>query len=332
MFRQTYWMRTLAIVFGVVLAAGAAQGDTFTVNSPVDTVDANPGDGVCADAGGNCTLRAAIEEANALIGTDTIAFNFAGAGTHTIRPFSALPAITDPVIVDGYTQPGSSPNSNGPELGSNTVITIELDGSGAGGVVEHGLRIDAGSSTIRGLAINRFPTDTDAEIQCVVDECHRLGIKAIEATHWADGGNGTTELAQHVADMVDGTESTFKPLYDDDKPLLDKIKTVAQEIYGASDVVVDKKILAQIKMFEDQGMGHYPVCMAKTQYSFTIDPTVKGAPPESHSIPIREVRLSNGAEFLLVVCGDIMTMPGLPRVPAANKIEVDRDGMIQGLF
>ena len=181
------------------------------------------------------------------------------------------------------------------------------------------------------IAINRFPTDTDAEIKCVVEECAALGVKAIEATHWADGGNGTTELARHVADMVDGQASGFRTLYNDDISLWTKIQTVAREIYGASEVVADQKVRDQIKQFQNQGVGHYPVCMAKTQYSFSTDPNLKGN-PKDHVVPIREVRLSNGAEFLLVVCGDIMTMPGLPRTPAANSIEVDKDGLVQGLF
>ncbi|PCJ33001.1 MAG: formate--tetrahydrofolate ligase [Alphaproteobacteria bacterium] len=181
------------------------------------------------------------------------------------------------------------------------------------------------------VVINRFPTDTDAEIKCVVEECAALGVKAIEATHWADGGNGTTELAQHVADMVDGQASGFRTLYNDDISLWTKIQTVAREIYGASEVVADQKVRDQIKQFQNQGVGHYPVCMAKTQYSFSTDPNLKGN-PKDHVVPIREVRLSNGAEFLLVVCGDIMTMPGLPRTPAANSIEVDKDGLVQGLF
>jgi len=181
------------------------------------------------------------------------------------------------------------------------------------------------------VAINRFPTDSDAEIQCVVDECQKIGVKAIEATHWANGGDGTTDLARHVAAMVEGRDSMFRTLYNDDISLWTKIQTVAREIYGASEVVADQKVRDQIKQFQDQGVGHYPVCMAKTQYSFSTDPNLKGN-PKDHVVPIREVRLSNGAEFLLVVCGDIMTMPGLPRVPAANKIEVDENGLVQGLF
>ncbi len=181
------------------------------------------------------------------------------------------------------------------------------------------------------VAINRFPTDTDAEVNCVVEGCNKMGIKAFEATHWANGGDGTTELAQYVADMVDNNENTFHTLYNDNISLWTKIQTVAQEIYRADEVVADQKVRNQIKQFQDQGFGHYPVCMAKTQYSFSTDPNLKGI-PKNHVVPIREVRLSNGAEFLLVVCGDIMTMPGLPRTPAANNIEVDEDGVIQGLF
>ncbi len=181
------------------------------------------------------------------------------------------------------------------------------------------------------VAINRFPTDTDAEIQCVVEECGKLGVRAIEATHWADGGAGAAELARHVVHMVEGRSSGFHPLYNDDISLWTKIQIIAEEIYGASEVVADQKVRDQIRMFQDQGVGHYPVCMAKTQYSFSTDPNLKGI-PHDHVVPIREVRLSNGAEFLLVICGEIMTMPGLPRVPAANHIEVDNNDLIQGLF
>ncbi len=181
------------------------------------------------------------------------------------------------------------------------------------------------------VAINRFPTDTDAEIACVVDECEKLGVKAIEATHWADGGEGAKELAQEVVKLVDGTESSFKVLYPDDLPLAEKIEVIAKEIYRADGVDIDKKALDQLKIFEDMGSGHYPVCIAKTQYSFSTNPALKGA-PLGYKLPVREVRISNGAEFILVVCGDIMTMPGLPSVPAANRIEVDKEGLVQGLF
>ncbi|MCF8473554.1 MAG: formate--tetrahydrofolate ligase [Emcibacter sp.] len=181
------------------------------------------------------------------------------------------------------------------------------------------------------VAINRFPTDSDAEVKCVIEECATIGVKAIEATHWADGGAGTIDLAHHVVNMVDDRESTFHTLYNDNISLWTKIQTIAQEIYGAREVVANQNIRTQIKQFQEQGMGHYPICMAKTQYSFSTDPNLKGN-PKDHVVPIREVRLSNGAEFILVVCGDIMTMPGLPRVPAANHIEVDEGGLVQGLF
>ncbi|PCI44884.1 MAG: formate--tetrahydrofolate ligase [Alphaproteobacteria bacterium] len=181
------------------------------------------------------------------------------------------------------------------------------------------------------VAINRFPTDTDAEIKCVVDGCAEMDVKAIEATHWADGGDGTLALARHVTHMVDGQTSGFHTLYNDDLSLWTKIQIIAEEIYGAGEVVADQKIRDQIRQFQEQGVGHYPICMAKTQYSFSTDPNLKGI-PKNHVVPIREVRLSNGAEFLLVVCGDIMTMPGLPRTPAANSIELDGEGLIQGLF
>ncbi|NOZ67448.1 MAG: formate--tetrahydrofolate ligase [Alphaproteobacteria bacterium] len=213
------------------------------------------------------------------------------------------------------------------DLGTENISAVQ---KGLENLKRHGENIAKfGVKTV--VAVNRFPTDTDAEIKCVVDECAKLGITAIEATHWADGGAGTTDLAQYVVDMVDGQESNFHTLYNDDISLWTKIQTVAQEIYGATEIVADQKIRDQIKQFQDQGVGHYPVCMAKTQYSFSTDPNLKGT-PKDHVVPIREVRLSNGAEFLLVVCGDIMTMPGLPRTPAANHIEVDEDGLIQGLF
>ncbi len=213
------------------------------------------------------------------------------------------------------------------DLGTENISAVQ---KGLENLKRHGENIAKfGVKTV--VAINRFPTDTDAEIKCVVDECAKLGITAIEATHWADGGAGTTDLAQYVVGMVDGQESNFRTLYNDDISLWTKIQTVAQEIYGATEIVADQKIRDQIKQFQDQGVGHYPVCMAKTQYSFSTDPNLKGT-PKDHVVPIREVRLSNGAEFLLVVCGDIMTMPGLPRTPAANHIEVDEDGLIQGLF
>jgi formate--tetrahydrofolate ligase len=181
------------------------------------------------------------------------------------------------------------------------------------------------------VAINRFSADTDAEVGKVREVAADLGVTAIDCTHWADGGAGTTDLAQHVADMVDADTSQFAPLYDSDMPIWEKMRTIATRIYGAEDIIADKKVRDQIEKFQQDGFGNLPICVAKTQYSFSTDPDLKGA-PSGHVVPIREVRLSAGAGFLVFVCGEIMTMPGLPRVPAADKIHIDDGGLIQGLF
>ena len=184
------------------------------------------------------------------------------------------------------------------------------------------------------VAINRFVTDTDAEIALVRDRCSALGADAIECTHWADGGAGTEELAHKVVALAEGPSSGtkgFKTLYPDDMPLWEKVQTIAQKIYRADDIIADKQVRNQFRNLEKLGVGHYPICVAKTQYSFSTDATLKNA-PTGHVVPIREVRLSNGAEFIVVVCGEIMTMPGLPRVPAAHNIKVDEKGQISGLF
>ena len=181
------------------------------------------------------------------------------------------------------------------------------------------------------VAINRFVTDTDAEIQSVKDIAIANGVKAIECTHWSDGGNGTIELAEEVVSLVSSRAANFAPLYPDEMDIWDKIKTVATRLYRADDVIADKKVRAQIRKFEEDGYGEFPICVAKTQYSFSTDPNLKGA-PNNHVMAIREVRLSAGAGFIVVVCGDIMTMPGLPRVPAANNIDVNNIGEISGLF
>ncbi len=181
------------------------------------------------------------------------------------------------------------------------------------------------------VAINQFINDTDAEIDAVRETAAEYGTEAILASHWANGGAGTEDLAEHVVNLVDGGGSQFAPLYDDDVPLWDKIKTVATHIYDADDIIADQKVRSQIKQLQEDGYGHFPVCMAKTQYSFSTDPNLKGA-PSGHTVPIREVRLSAGAEFVVVICGEIMTMPGLPRVPAANKIGLNNEGEIEGLF
>ena len=181
------------------------------------------------------------------------------------------------------------------------------------------------------VAINHFVTDAKAEVDAVLSFCTTQGVKASMCTHWSDGGDGATELAQNVIDICEDNKNTFKFLYEDDLTLFKKIEKIAQEIYHASEVVADTKVRQQLKDFETKGFGKLPVCIAKTQYSFSTDPNLKGA-PTGHVLPIREVRLSSGAEFIVVVCGDIMTMPGLPSVPAANSIKLNDQGEIEGLF
>jgi formate--tetrahydrofolate ligase len=174
------------------------------------------------------------------------------------------------------------------------------------------------------VAINHFITDTDAF-------CKDHGVEAFKCTHWAEGSKGTKELATHVAKLAEAGSAQFKPIYGDDIPLWEKVKTIAREIYRADDIVADKSVRDQLKGFEASGYGKFPICMAKTQYSFSTDPNLKGA-PVNHVVPIREVRLSAGAEFIVVICGDIMTMPGLPKVPSAEVIGLDSRGQIEGLF
>ena len=181
------------------------------------------------------------------------------------------------------------------------------------------------------IAVNHFIKDTENEVKALVDFCNKLGIKASLCTHWANGGEGTKELASHVADLCEKNENKFKFLYESKTPLFTKIETIAKEIYRADEVIADTKIRDQLKSFEEAGYGELPICVAKTQYSFSTDPNLKGA-PTGHSLPIREIRLSSGAEFIVVVCGAIMTMPGLPRVPAADSIKLNKKGEIEGLF
>ena len=181
------------------------------------------------------------------------------------------------------------------------------------------------------IAVNHFIKDTDDEVKALVDFCNKLEIKASLCTHWANGGEGTKELASHVADLCEKNENKFKFLYESKTPLFKKIETIAKEIYRADEVIADTKIRDQLKSFEEAGYGELPICVAKTQYSFSTDPNLKGA-PTGHSLPIREIRLSSGAEFIVVVCGAIMTMPGLPRVPAADSIKLNKKGEIEGLF
>ena len=180
------------------------------------------------------------------------------------------------------------------------------------------------------VAVNHFITDTDKEVSALMDFCKTQGVKSSICKHWSDGGEGTKDLANIVVDICNN-KNTFKFLYEDKIPLFKKIETIAQEIYHASEVVADTKIRDQLKDFESKGYGNLPICIAKTQYSFSTDPSLKGA-PSGHVVPIREVRLSSGAEFIVVVCGAIMTMPGLPRVPAADSIKLNDKGEIEGLF
>jgi formate--tetrahydrofolate ligase len=181
------------------------------------------------------------------------------------------------------------------------------------------------------VAINHFVTDTDAEVQAVKDYVAGQGAEAILCQHWEKGSEGAIELATRVAEIADADMANFAPLYGDELSLFEKIETVAKRIYRADEVLADGKIRNQLKEWEEAGYGHLPVCMAKTQYSFTTDPNRRGA-PTGHSVPVREVRLSAGAGFVVVICGEIMTMPGLPRVPASEQIMLNESGDIEGLF
>jgi formate--tetrahydrofolate ligase len=181
------------------------------------------------------------------------------------------------------------------------------------------------------VAVNHFMTDTEAEIDAVKEYCREHHVEAFKCMHWAHGSKGAEALARHVADLADKGTGQFTPIYGDDMPLWDKIRTIAREIYRAEDIVADKTVRDQLRSFEALGYGKFPICMAKTQYSFSTDPNLKGAPVD-HVVPIREIRLAAGAEFIVVVCGDIMTMPGLPKIPSAEVIGLDEAGRIVGLF
>jgi formate--tetrahydrofolate ligase len=181
------------------------------------------------------------------------------------------------------------------------------------------------------VGINHFVTDTDAEIQAMKDYCASVGAEAILNTHWANGGEGIVDTARKVVELAEGGTANYQPLYGDDMGLFEKIEKVAKEIYRADSVSADKKIRDQLKAWEDAGYRNLPVCMAKTQYSFSTDPNLRGA-PTGFDLPIREVRLSAGAGFVVAICGEIMTMPGLPRVPSAEAIKLNADGDIEGLF
>jgi formate--tetrahydrofolate ligase len=181
------------------------------------------------------------------------------------------------------------------------------------------------------VSINRFSADSEAEIALVKEKCKALGVEAVMADHWAMGGAGAADVAKAVVKTIDEGKAKLKFLYPDDMPLFEKIETVAREIYRAKAVTADKSVRDQLKAWEDMGYRNFPVCMAKTQYSFSTNPDAKGAPTD-HTINIREVRLSAGAEFVVAICGEILTMPGLPRVPAADAIDVDARARIVGLF
>jgi len=213
------------------------------------------------------------------------------------------------------------------DLGAENVAAVK---KGAANLARH-IRNVKSFGVPAVVAVNQFSGDTAAELEAVRAVAGELGAKAILCSHWADGGAGTEALAQHVVGLVESGVDQYAPLYDDDMGLWDKVKTVAVKIYGADDIIADKKVRQQIADYEEAGYGHLPVCMAKTQYSFSTDPNLKGA-PSGHVVPVREVRLSAGAGFLVVICGEIMTMPGLPKVPAANNIFLNRDGLIEGLF
>jgi formate--tetrahydrofolate ligase len=181
------------------------------------------------------------------------------------------------------------------------------------------------------VAINHYITDTEAEHLAIKNYCKEFDVECVVSSHWQDGGDGAVNLAEQVIDLVDNHKSQFRPLYKDDLPLWDKARRIARSIYGAEDIIADKKVRNQFTQYQEDGYGHYPICMAKTQYSFSTDPLLMGA-PSGHDAPIREIRLATGAEFVVVICGAIMTMPGLPRAPAAEQISVTEDGRITGLF
>ncbi len=181
------------------------------------------------------------------------------------------------------------------------------------------------------VTINRYVNDTADELKAIADFCERYNVPCKVSSHWKDGGEGAIELAEQVVSMTEQQQAQFRPLYGDDVSLWDKTRRIARSIYGADDIMADKKIRDQFAEYQQSGFGHYPICMAKTQYSFSTDPQLLGA-PDGHNVKIREVRIATGAEFLVVICGAIMTMPGLPRSPASENIDVDDNGQIVGLF
>jgi len=181
------------------------------------------------------------------------------------------------------------------------------------------------------VAINRFSADSEAELSAVIDYCADFGVDAFVCGHWADGGAGTEALAGRIAELADSGTAQFRTLYPDNMSLWEKTRTIARNVYWADDIIADQRVRDRFRDYQAAGFGEFPICVAKTQYSFSTDPNLRNA-PSNHVVPVREVRLSAGAEFLVVICGDIMTMPGLPRQPAADAIDVDAKGEIQGLF
>ena len=180
------------------------------------------------------------------------------------------------------------------------------------------------------VSINKFTSDTPAELDLLRSRIGKLGVKVVLASHWGEGGKGAADLARTVVELCD-QKSGFKFVYDEKDTLWDKINKIAKNVYRASEVTADAKVRGQIKKLQEDGYGHYPVCVAKTQYSFSTDPQLRAA-PENHVVNVREVRLAAGAEFIVMICGDIMTMPGLPKVPSAAKIDLDDSGKVVGLF
>jgi len=181
------------------------------------------------------------------------------------------------------------------------------------------------------VAVNNFTSDTDSEFNAIKQYCAELSVEAILCKHWADGSSGSSDLAKKVVQIAESGSAQFRTLYDDSVSLWEKTNTIAKSIYGAEEIIADKAVREQFKQLQDSGYGKFPICMAKTQYSFSTDPNLKGA-PTGHVVPIKEIRLSAGAEFLVVVAGEIMTMPGLPKIPAANSIQLNKENQIEGLF
>jgi formate--tetrahydrofolate ligase len=181
------------------------------------------------------------------------------------------------------------------------------------------------------VAVNHFTADRQAEVDAVIDACRAVGVNAHLCRHWAEGGAGAVGLAEDVAAVAEGGQANFAPIYPDAFPLVDKVRAVAREIYRAKDVEFAPEAQRKLEQFEAEGFGHVPICIAKTQYSFSANPELRGAPVD-FILPVRDARLSAGAGFVVVLCGEIMTMPGLPRVPGAERIFVDEDGAIRGLF